>query len=102
MAIKELEAGATRRKTGTTRRGAGSAEYKVKGRRATAKQRRVLEGVLAQAGEDGASRRVMVAAVMTVTQESNAGEDVSQTGNDDTGIYQQGRNWISVAGSKDP
>jgi hypothetical protein len=84
-------------------RGTGAGEYKVKGHRATAKQRAVIDGVLEQAQDDNASRRVMIAAVMCVTQESGAGELANvMTGNDDVGIYQQGRNWISVEGSKDP
>jgi hypothetical protein len=84
-------------------RGTGSADYKVKGKRATAKQRETIDGCLAQAQEDGASRRVMIATVMTITQESNAGELASvMTGNDDVGIFQQGRNWVSEKEAKDP
>jgi hypothetical protein len=84
-------------------RGAGSGIYKVKGKRATAKQRETIDGCLAQAQEDNASRRVMIATVMCITQESNAGELAStMTGNDDVGIFQQGRNWVSEKGAKDP
>jgi len=80
----------------------GGGEYKVKGKRATAKQRDVIEGVLSQASDDNASTRVMVACIMCITQESVAGEQVQMTGNDDTGIFQQGRNWVSEEDSKDP
>jgi hypothetical protein len=81
--------------------GAGTA-ITVKGRRATAKQRRTIDQCLAEADSLGASRRVLIAVVMTITQESRAGEDVQQTGNDDTGIYQQGRNWVTLLESRQP
>jgi hypothetical protein len=44
----------------------------------------------------------MIAAIMCDHAGVGAGEDMGQTGNDDVGIYQQGRNWISVKGAKDP
>jgi hypothetical protein len=101
--LKQREAPATRKPTGTVKRGTGANEYKVKGHRASAKQRQVIEGCLGQAKEDNASRRVMIGVVMCITQESGAGELANvMTGNDDVGIYQQGRNWISESGSKDP
>lgn len=103
MPVKRPDAPAKRTPKGKTEQGTGSGEYKVKGKRATAKQRETIDGVLGQAKEDNASRRVMIAAVMCITQESGAGELANvMTGNDDVGIYQQGRNWISVEGSKDP
>lgn len=75
----------------------------VKGRPASALQRNVIAGCLAEAERLGASAKVMTAVVMCIIQESGAGELAGiQTGNDDVGIFQQGRNWISVAGSKDP
>jgi len=84
-------------------RGTGSSDYTVKGKRATAKQRDVIDGCLAQASEDNASRRVMIAVIMCITQESNAGELASvMTGNDDVGIFQQGRNWVTEKEAKDP
>jgi hypothetical protein len=91
------------RATASTTRGTGSGEYTVKGKRATATQRKWIDGCLAQAAEDKASRRVMIATIMTITQESNAGEQVNvMTGNDDVGGFQQGRNWVSVEDSKKP
>lgn len=101
MALKRPDAPAKRSKD-AVKKGTGADDYKVKGSRATAKQRETIDGVLTQCADDKASRRVMVAAIMCITQESVAGDDQSQTGNDDVGIYQQGRNWISVEGSKDP
>ena len=61
MALKDQVAGSTRRNRGSVQRGGGQSSYKVKDRRATAAQRDVIEGVLAQAQEDGASRRVVTA-----------------------------------------
>jgi len=103
MALKRTEAPAARSTTGDATRGTGSGEYKVKGKRATASQRRTIDGVLGQASKDKASRRVMIATIMCITQESGAGELANvMTGNDDVGIFQQGRNWVSVKDSKDP
>jgi hypothetical protein len=101
MALKRKQAPA-KGKRGASNRGTGSGHYRVKGKRATQRQRAVINGCLAQAEEDGASRRVMVAVVMCLTQESVAGEKMGKTGNDDVGIYQQGRNWISAEGAKNP
>lgn len=103
MALTRTQAPAKRDTADKVARGTGSERYTVKGKRATARQRAVIDGVLGQAREDRASRRVMIAAVMTVTEESNAGELAHvTTGDDDTGIYQQGRPWVSVADAKDP
>ena len=45
----------------------------------------------------------MIATIMCITQESGAGRLANvMTGDDDGGIFQQGRNWISEKGSKDP
>jgi hypothetical protein len=100
VTLTRQESPATRSSDETTSPGLGSADIKVKGKRATAKQRETIDGVLTQAQEDNASKRVMQAAIMTITQESRAGEDVQKTGNDDTGIYQQGRNWVTEEESK--
>lgn len=56
-------------------RGTGAGEYTVKGKRATARQRKVIDDALEQADTDRASRRVMVGVVMALTQESRCGED---------------------------
>lgn len=101
MALKRKEAPAKRKKA-KTKRGLGSADVTVKGKKATVRQRNVLDGILDQCEDDGASRRVMVAAVMCAIQESVAGEEQGRTGDDDLGIYHQGRNWIDEAGAKDP
>src|SRR5215468_38865 len=100
MALKRKDAPALRAggsdasagQAGRTR-GTGADPYEVKGKRATAKQRSTIDGCLSQAQEDHCSRRVMIAIVMCITQESEAGELAgTMTGNDDVGIYQQGRN----------
>lgn len=79
------------------------AKITVKGRPATAFQARIIQGCLAEAAALSASEFVMVCVVAAITQESTAGAAINvQTGNDDVGIYQQGRNWVSVAGAKDP
>jgi hypothetical protein len=95
---KPKAAGTAGRSSGT----GATTVYTVKGHRATARQRTVIDGILTEADRLGASRRVMVACIMTATQESTMGADQHQTGNDDVGIYQQGRNWIDVAGARDP
>lgn len=103
MAVRRRNAPARPRRRETTERGTGTGEYEVKGQRATALQRRVINGCLAQAEKDNASRRVMIATIMCITQESGAGAAMAvMTGDDDVGIFQQGRPWISVAGAKDP
>lgn len=104
-AKRPVDTAGTRREQ-TEARSPGFAKHaviEVKGVRATAKQRDIIDGVLTKAQQLGASRRVMIAAVMAITTESLAGKLMDTlTGNDDVGIYQQGRNWIDVAGSKDP
>jgi hypothetical protein len=101
VALTRVQAPA-KRITATVKRGTGADTYTVKGKRATARQRDTIDGVLEQAHSDNASRRVMIATVMAITQESVAGDQQTTTGNDDSGIFQQGRNWVSAAGAKDP
>lgn len=101
MAVARTQAPAKRARAASSR-GTGAGEYKVKGVRATARQRNTINGCLEEADRLGAARRVLVAVVMAITQESVAGEKQGRTGNDDLGIYHQGRNWISEAGAKDP
>lgn len=84
------------------RQGPGDATIKVKGQRATDRQRQIITDCLQEASRLGCSRRVMIAVVMAVTQESNAGLATGKTGNDDIGLFQQGREWISVANANDP
>lgn len=74
----------------------------VKHTRATRSQLRVLVGVLEECRRQGCSRRVTIAAVMCVTQESEAGANAGMTGNDDVGLFQQGRPWISVHNTSNP
>lgn len=74
MALRRKQAPATRRDRSTPG-GTGAGEYKVKGKRATARQREVIDGALEQASEDKASRRVMIGLVMALTQESRCGEE---------------------------
>jgi len=97
---------AARVRRGEPARGRGTGDgagYTVQGQKASAQQRQVIDGCLAEADRLGASRMVLIATVMCITQESGAGRLANvQTGNDDVGIFQQGRNWISVAGSKQP
>lgn len=79
------------------------ARVTVKGQAASRGQLEVIAGCLAQAVADGASRGVQIAVVACITQESGAGALAGvMTGNDDVGIFQQGRNWISEAGSQQP
>ncbi len=99
--LPELSAaGSTPDRRGTG--GAPTAAYKVKGKAATSKQRDVIDGILTRARALGASRRVMIACLMAATQESSMGLAQGQTGNDDVGIFQQGREWISADGARQP
>lgn len=68
-------------------RGVGNAEIKVKGARATANQRSVIDGALTEAQKERASRRVMIASVMTMTQESSC--TTAATNGEHVGPYQQ-------------
>ncbi len=76
------------------------AKVTVKGQAASKRQLQVIDDCLVEAASLGASEFVCVCVVACITQESSAGEAQGQTGNDDIGIYQQGRNWISVADAK--
>ena len=79
-----------------------STRPKVKGQLSTPVQLRNIVGILDECRKQGASRRVMIAAIMCATQESVMGAQGQTTGNDDTGLFQQGRNWISLENVKDP
>lgn len=57
----------------STEGGLGDEPIKVKGERANATQRRTANGILRRAAERRASRRVMTAAIMASTQESELG-----------------------------
>lgn len=77
-------------------RGTGSSDgIKVKGKRATARQRSVIDGALAEADQLNASRRVMVALVMALTQESRCGEESSN-------LLQQSTAWNNATDAKSP
>lgn len=82
-------------------RGVGSAEIKVKGHRATAKQRATIDGVLTEAQQEGASRRLMIAAIMCITQESGAGV-LEEPSGAHKGPFQQDSAYGSVATRRDP
>jgi hypothetical protein len=101
MSLKRKTTTATGTKRSTTVTGLGSvSSITVKGARATAAQRRIIDQCLAKAHDLGASRRVMIAVVMTITVESVAGKAMKVTGDDDQGIYQQGTNWVTAAQSR--
>lgn len=87
--------------------GFGSARITVKGQPATAAQRACISACLAEAKRLGASRRVMVAVVMCITQESNAGDPRYTTrgdaaGPDSRGPYQQRAPWGPLSVRMDP
>ncbi|WP_210492288.1 hypothetical protein [Patulibacter sp. SYSU D01012] len=79
-----------------------AAKVKVKGARATRAQLKAIDAILAEATELRAGTRVKVAALMAATQESRMGAEGHTTGDDDTGYFQQGREWISAKNAKDP
>lgn len=81
---------------------APSHKLTVKGAKATPAQRRRMVGILNEARRLGASNLVMAACIACATQESVMGASAGTTGNDDTGLYQQGRNWISARDAMDP
>lgn len=85
-------------------RGLGASAITVKGQRATADQRRVIDGVLGEAARLGASERVMVACVMAITQESTARAlgHGDAAGPDSRGPYQQRTSWGPVSERMDP
>lgn len=77
------------------------AHLKVKNVRATSRQMDVAEDILTECAAQKCSEHVMVAAIMCAIQESVLGKDTKLTGNDDVGVFQQGRNWISLKNIKD-
>jgi hypothetical protein len=81
---------------------AAGAELTVKGKAASPAQRRRMAGILNEARRLGASELVMAACLACATQESVMGEKAGKTGNDDVGLYQQGRNWIDAKDAMDP
>jgi hypothetical protein len=81
---------------------ARGARLTVKGKAATPAQRRRMEGICNEARALGASDTVMAGCIAAATQESVMGESAGTTGNDDTGLYQQGRNWINAGDTMDP
>ena len=90
---------------GDTQTGGGfppGAKLTVKGKPASAAQRKRMDGILAEAASLGASEDVMAACLACATQESVMGEAQGMTGNDDVGIFQQGRNWLPEAHASDP
>jgi hypothetical protein len=89
--------------TGGSSRSSGTFKRQITVKRvpATGTQRRVIDEALAEASGLGASRRLQIAVVMALTQESRAGEETQTTGNDDASYLQQGRNWITLANSRD-
>lgn len=96
MALRRVEAPAKRTASASSKsgdaarsRGLGaSSGITVKHKRATNRQRNVLDECLTQAKQDGAGRRVMIAVVMALTQESRCGEDSSN-------LFQQSSAWTS-------
>jgi hypothetical protein len=88
-----------------TSKGTGAAAgYQVKHRRADAEQRAVIDGALTEALRLGATRRVMVAVVMCMTQESAcrrlAHGDNARS--DTIGAFQQGPEWIARSKVQNP
>lgn len=81
---------------------AAKVKITVKGAAASELQIKTINGCLQEAQRLGASRRVMIGVVMAITVESGAGIALQTTGNDDTGIFQQGTNWLPNASTKDP
>jgi hypothetical protein len=79
-----------------------AAKLTVKGRPASAAQRKRMDGILAEAASLGASEDVMAACLACATQESVMGENAGTTGNDDMGLMQQGRNWIPASDVMNP
>jgi hypothetical protein len=88
--------------SGLSRGWPASTRPTVKGSKATDLQLRNIVGILTECARLNASRRVSIAALMAATQESTMGANAGTTGNDDTGLFQQGRPWISIANVKDP
>lgn len=98
--LPELDraAATTPRPARPTARGTGGAPattYKVKGAVATGQQRQIIDAILGEARRLGASRRVMIAAIMCATQESEILplDHGDAARNDTIGIFQQGPEW---------
>ncbi len=94
-------------KRGQPGRGKGTGDtgpITVKGAPATSAQRTVINQALTQAEADGASRRVMIAAVMAMTQESGCtrARRGDAAGPDSRGPYQQRAAWGPLADRMDP
>ena len=53
-----------------------------------------MDGILAEAASARRVEDVMAAALGGAIQESVMGDASQTTGNDDIGIFQQGRNWM--------
>lgn len=86
--------------TSSTAKGTGAQTgYRVKHQRANATQRDSIDAVLSEAQSEGASRRVMIAAIMTPTQESAL--DPAETNGDHVGLYQQDPGWGSELARRD-
>jgi hypothetical protein len=93
-------------RAGSGSAGWGSAGGQVKVRRKQAKsfQLKTIDVVLSTAQELGASRRVLIACVMFITQQTNAGEPREKKprdGADTSGTFRQGPDWISRAKAMD-
>jgi hypothetical protein len=78
------------------------AKLTVKGQPANSAQRGLMDGILTEARSLGANADVMAACLACAIQESTMGADAHMTGNDDVGIFQQGRNWIPEADVMNP
>lgn len=95
---------------GDAGRSAGTGEgidITVKGKRATAAQRSTINACLTEGKRLGASTRVLVAIVMAITQESNAGDPAATrrgdaAGPDSRGPFQQRAPWGSLSDRMDP
>jgi hypothetical protein len=74
----------------------------VKNVKASSSQLRAIVGILEECRRQGCSPRVTIAALMAATQESGMTLSAGTTGDDDTGLFQQGRPWISLASLRDP
>lgn len=100
MALQRTTTRRTGRKRDSVTHGVGTAAVTVKGKRATSRQRHTIELVLKEAAAENASRRVMVAVVMTITQESTAGANMG--GGAHIGPYQQSSTWGTYSARMDP
>lgn len=78
--------------------------YTVKGVPATAAQRANIDGALGECKAEGATARVMVAAIMAATQESSITTTATVTSKNgiQAGMYQQDSDWGPISGRRDP